>query len=46
MVDDEIDLESLCVAADVEFWHGRGEHATLSRLLHDVDWSWTPTPVR
>jgi hypothetical protein len=45
MVDDEIDLETLCVAADVEFWRG-GMQPTLPRLLRDLDRCVDSSPVR
>ena len=43
--DDEIDLETLCEVADVDFWHG-ATHLTLPRLLHDIELVVHSYPVR
>lgn len=45
VTDDEVDLETLCAAADIDFWRG-APAATLPRLLHDLDVIVDTAPVR
>lgn len=45
LVHDEADLEVLCIAADIDFWCGT-IHATLPRLLHDLNAVVDVSPVR
>lgn len=45
LADDEVDLDVLCVAADVDFWCGTA-HETLPRLLRDLDQVVELSPVR
>ena len=45
LVDDEVDLEVLCVAADIDIWGGT-VHVTLPRLLRDLEKVVNSSPVR
>lgn len=45
VVDDEIDLEVLCMAADVDFWRGTA-HLTLARLLRALEVFVRSAPLR
>jgi hypothetical protein len=45
LIDDEVDLEVLCVAADIDFWGGTG-HVMLPRLLRDLENVVDSSPVR
>ncbi|WP_107764849.1 ATP-binding protein [Nocardioides terrigena] len=45
LVHDEIDLDILCIASDVDFWRGSG-HGWLRRLLRDLDATVDRAPSR